>query len=371
MPTSVTSTSSTSYHLWQLPDESAPEPEDSTEYTTIKNEMSEGHRSSALLGLNTGLRTFKLNIPTASSYVSRSGFAATLYTPTATGVSGVSCTREQYIRTLFALNKTGGVPFVYQYPPTTGQYYLVDFADDSLEMAKVKGANIYSTSVTLKQRRIAGETVFNVAGMAGYANMHWYNETSHGTGVWNDIQTSSPLNLTAVNDVVFNGNAQNGLNTVRLSGTTANGGLTKVTGTDITDVFIACKIREATFTGTQSIIHPIGASDTTTGILKGTASSANINAALDLYKNGTNYPTGITTGPMNAFAVFQLSTPQGVGWEALVDNIIAWGIGHKPITGGQSALMDIGELVISSVSVPQKDAYQLTEFLQAKWGVTT
>src|SRR6187399_2801168 len=96
MPTTVTGTSGTSYHLWQLPELSSPEPTDTKTFTTLTNDLSDGSRTSVLFGSNVGLRSWKLKLPTLAG----TGVGV----PYVTDINGASVPREQYLRSLFDEN---------------------------------------------------------------------------------------------------------------------------------------------------------------------------------------------------------------------------------------------------------------------------
>jgi len=367
VPTSVTSTAGTSFHLFQLPDLSAPEPEDSITFTTIDNELSEGHRSSALLGSNTGVRSWKLNFPTTSAYVSTSAFGATLYTPTTTGVSGVSCTREQYLRTLFHINKTTGVPFVYQWPQVTGQYYLVDFAENDISFSKRKGVNIYSTGVTLKQRRINGETVFDTSLMSSLTryNWNWFSENGHFTNWSSD---HGALTLDKVGDVVLGGNAQNGHNTVRFNGSASTGYVTNTTSDwslPMSEIFIVMQMREATFSNAAGVLTGTTGVPVLVGTSAGTKFQNQSITGLEYYLNGTSYAVSDQQAPMNTWGIVQLRfTSTGISPSVLVQ------FGRDQTSAGTYAKMDVGEIISSSDLIPVHDGQELIQHLKVKWGVT-
>jgi len=134
------------FHLWQLTAYTAPEPEDSTAYTVIDSPLTDGYRSSVFAGFTAGVKSWKLTLPTLASLEVLSN--------TVTDINGASVSREQYVRSLYAANKTTGTPFVYQ-DPRDSEYYFVDFADNDLSLARMK-VKIYSIGLTLRQRRIAG-----------------------------------------------------------------------------------------------------------------------------------------------------------------------------------------------------------------------
>lgn len=207
MPTTVTATDGTVYHLFQL-DCSVKDYAENLTYTTIENELSDGYWSQTLFGSNTGVRKFSLQMPT----IPDSG--------TVTGPNGETLTKRAYLRALHAHTIVDGLPFVI-ISQETGQYYLVRIADPSLTLQRML-TKLYSTGLELKQVRIPGISVFNADLLSGIQG--WFDETSHNAPNWEDI-TSTPDHLTVVNDVTFGTATQNGLDIVRLNATTNDGRL--------------------------------------------------------------------------------------------------------------------------------------------------
>lgn len=340
MPTTISSTSGTSYHLWQLPNLCAPEPVFDVAYTTINNEMCQGYRSSKLIGLNTGVRTFQLTLPTISAYGS-----------SFTDPYGNSVVRHHYLRNLHQYNQTTGIPFAYQHPDTE-QYYLVDFANDELPMQKVKGATIYQTNVELKQRRINGETIFQVPEDAG----NWFTHTTHNSpssGDWGNVFTLGNY-LTATGGVTFAANPQNGFNTVRLNGT--SGYLSQSLSSSI-DVIAALKVRATTFANNGGLIT--GASNIIRGTSGGTKWQNPSITGLEYALNCRPYEVTNMQAPMNTWGVCHWRFPAGV-------NITTFG---KDASTAYLAV-DIGEMVISDGGLSIPVARECAEYMMAKWEVT-
>lgn len=149
MPTTVTASNSVAYHLWQLPDLTTPEPEDSIEYAVLDNPLTDGYRASVQTGFDAGTKTWKLTLPTLASY--------DVLANTVTDINGATVSREQYLRALYAENKVTGQPFVFQ-DPQSGTYYFVDFADEALTLSRMR-VKLFTTGITLKQRRLPGVTL--------------------------------------------------------------------------------------------------------------------------------------------------------------------------------------------------------------------
>lgn len=340
MPTTISSTSGTSYHLFQLPNLCAPEPEFGIGFTTIDNEMCLGYRSSSLLGLNTGVRTFKLTLPTISAY-------GTSYTDP----YGNSVVRHAYLRNLFKYNQTTGIPFAYQHPDTE-QYYLVDFADSELPMQKVKGAMIFQTNIELRQRRINGETIFQVTDEVG----HQFDEGTHNfpsAGDWGNNFVLGKY-LTATGGVTFGANPQNGMNTVRLNGT--SGYLSQNFSASV-DVIMAVKYRAATFSNNGGLF--CGASNIIRGTSGGTKWQNPSITGLEYALNARPYAVTDMQAPMDTWGVCHWRFPSGV-------DITTFG----KDTGTAYLAVDIGELIIADGGLTIPVAREVAEYLMMKWGVT-
>jgi len=339
------------YHLWQLGNLTAPLPEDTHEFTTIDNELLDGYRSRQLLGMDTGIRSWKLDLPTLAG--------ASVIPAAVTDPYGATVSREQYVRNVYKYNKTTGVPIAYQNGPN-GQYYLVDIMDDTLSMQKSKGVNLYASSVTLRQRRMNNVTIYDPLKVNPLC---WYDNTSHGSGVWNNKGTLGAFSLTASGDVVFSANPQNGLNTVRLSGTTSSGVLQSGTLNTVFDVFIVMKMREAAFsndagiyTGTSGDYRLAGKSGTTTFQNLGIAN-------LEYYKNGVSFAVGNQQAPMNTFGIVQIrSATTDLGTTSAMQ------FGLEGGTGGTFAKVDIAEIIVCPL-LSRKDDREVIEYLKIKWNI--
>lgn len=149
MPTTVTASNSVVYHLFQLSEYTCPGTEDVMEFATIDNDLLDGYRAGILAGFTSGTRSWKLTMPTLASLDEA--------VVTAEGARGGTMTRDLYLRTLYAENKASGQPFVFL-SPQDGEYYFVDFVDEALTMQRMR-VKIFSTGLTMRQRRIAGVTL--------------------------------------------------------------------------------------------------------------------------------------------------------------------------------------------------------------------
>lgn len=355
----VSSPSGNSFHLWGLPDMSAPEPSASKTVTRLKNDMCQGYTSSKLLGLKSGLRTWELKLPT---------LAGTGIAPNVTDPDGASVSREQYVRNVVKYNQNGGTAIAYQWPPATGQYYLCDIVNTP-EYKRKRGVNIYETSLTLQQRRVKNETVFNPLKMTpiaqGQQSYDWWNETSHGTTTWDNLNGGIG-DFAATGQVTFSSNAQNGHNTVRVNSSLTTGrlALSQQYETDGCDVFLVCKIREDTFSTAAKVYG--GASN---NILKGTTSGTKFQnlsiSGLQYYLNGTEYAVTDQQAPMNTFGVIYLHLPYSTGG---FDSIVLSGA-QLSENGAAYAKVDYAEKFVTS-GLQIGEAQEYIESLCYKWGIS-
>lgn len=354
----VSSPSGSTFHLWALPDMSAPEPSVTKKVTRLKNEMSEGYTSSKLLGLKSGLRTWELTLPTLSG----TGIA-----PSVTDPNGSTVSRLQYVKNTVKYNQSGGTAIAYQWPPSTGQYYLCDIVNTP-SYQKKRGVDIYNTTVTLQQRRIKNETVFNPLKMTpialGEQSYDWWNETTHNTSSWDNVNAAGG-DFAATGQVTFSSNAQNGHNTVRVNSSLTTGqlGLAQQYESAGCDVFLVVKVREATFSTAAKIYG--GSSN---NILKGTSAGTKFQnqsiSGLQYYLNGTEYAVTDQQAPMDEWGVIYLHLPYSTGG---FDSIVLSGaqLGEN---GAAYVKADYAEKFVTT-GLAIGEAQEMIEHLCYKWGV--
>lgn len=354
MPTTVTASNGNSYHLYQLGDMSAPEPSDSQTFTVLENELSEGYRSRSLFGLNTGIRSWSLPLNTLAG--------STVIPAAVTDPYSATVSRENYIRNLYKYNKTTGIPFAYT-DPTSGQYYLVDIVDDELMMKKIKGAAIYSAELTFRQRRINGVTIFDLEAFGNNYPFSFVlsNEDGHFSPNWADEITGSNF-YAATGGVTFGANAQNGNNTVRLNGST---GFLSGAAPDASDIIVAMKVREATFSGNNGLFSDHAVADVIKGTSAGTKWQNPGITNFEYSLNGVSYAVTDMQAPMNTFGVCHFRASDAN--QMIFSNFMS--MGRRSDSAGYLAA-DIGELVVVNSSLPMSDAYTIIEHLKIKWGVS-
>lgn len=344
---------------------SAPEPEDGHSFTTIDNEMSHGHRSSQLLGLPSGKRSWRLELPTLA--------ASSVIAAAVTDPYGATVSRETYVRNCYRYNKSTGKPIAYQWPPNsngTGQYYLVDFVNEPLTLQKKKGVGIFSTSIEFKQRRIQNVSVFRpslIPSLDGITPRLWLLGTDYvdGTESWVDHQ-SAGFTMAGAGDVNKVSAAQNGQDIVRFSNTTNDGVITE-SNIAFQEVFLAMKMREATFSNNAGIITDTGGAGTQvlTGA-SGTALFTNPGLSTTNFEyryNGVAKAQSAMTAPMNAWGIVHLRYTTGY---TLANGIQ---IGKNRTTAGTFAEMDLGEAIFFTSALPVITAREVTEYLATRWGI--
>jgi len=356
MPTTITASNGNVYHLWQLTCQVKDYTED-VEYTTLDNELADGYWSQILYGSEVGVRTFNLTLPTVTDSTN----------DTVTGPYGETLTKRAYLRALHAYTVVEGKPFAVQ-SSENGQYYLVRFADRKLSLGRMM-TKLYSTGLLLKQVRIDGVTIVdlnNIPGLTGHS-VWWYNETGHGMN-WDavDKPTSGEygVDLVKTGDVVFSGNPQNGLNTVRFNGTLTTGKLLSTEEVLWREIFIVMKIREATFGQTSVVLASDGVEDVLVGT-NGTAKFAALPGGIGAYEyrlNGTLHESTDQQAPMNVFGIVHIQAAGGL-------------VGSYPLFGqsqggaGSQAEIDIAEIFATSGVITRDIQREITEHFLVKWGI--
>lgn len=363
MPTTVTATNGNTYHLWQLGDMTAPEPSDSHEFSMLENEMSEGYRSTELFGLNTGIRSWTLPMPTLAD---SSVIAAAVTDPYAATVS-----RVDYVRNLYKYNRTTGTPFAYQ-DPNSGQYYLVDMVNPELSMTKLgKGVDIYSSTITLRQRRLNGVTIFSVGDIETVdttSPILWLKGSTYvdGTEDWPPSSSGGYVvsGTGGVDKIAAN---VNGHDIVRLNGSTGYVGDAGAT-LALKELFIVMKMQVSSFANNSGILT----SATGGGVQvllgsSGTTKFANPSLTASLYtyrKNGTTYEQSDLQAPMNAWGIVHLRYE--TGWSVTG----GFQFGKDRATAGTFAQMDIAEIICFTSLTSIMSARELTEHLAVKYAIT-
>lgn len=323
------------------------------EFSELRNSLGNGYRAQVLYGSSSGLKKWKLTLPT---------LAHTSVLPnTYTDFNGASVGREEYIWSLYCEARVTGQPFAYQCPRTS-QYYLVDFADDSLEYSQENMyVKLYSSGVELVQVRLDGETVFDFDAFTNQYGGYNFDETTHGAGVWTSGGSNTTIKLAATGDVVFSANPQNGLNTVRLSGTANTGLLDLVThpggvptGVSTTDALIVMKMREATFSNNAGIIAGILVGDDTTTKFQSSLLSGRY------WLNSVEFGDADLQAPMNSWAVIhaRFNSAQFLAR-----------FGKDGPTAGTNAEVDFAQIILLPTNPSFHWVRDCIEALAVKWGI--
>lgn len=359
MPTTVTSSSGRTYHLFQLAEASYWEPEESIRFTELENDLGDGYSSQVLYGANTGLRSWKLKLPTLAD--------TSVLPNTVTGVNGETTSREAYVWDLFCSTKRTGQPFVFT-SPRNGQYFLVRFVDKELSYAKMR-VKLYSTGVDLKQVRVEGESVFSLGVIdiadVGEYNRQFYGDTAFSGGGWTDAINGQVLVTTG--DVTEVSNELNTHAIKRLNSSASTGYLKQqFDGSTVREAFIVMKMRENTFSNAAGVFTDRGFA--TDQILIGSTGTTNfVNQSLSGFTyrlNGLEYSQSAMLAPMNAWGVVHVRYL--TGWD------FASGIqfGRDRQTAGTYAKMDIAEIILLTDAQSDMFALNLLEYLTVKYGIT-
>jgi hypothetical protein len=345
------------YHLFQLP--CARESGETVSYAEyLSPNGPDGHYSQVLYGADTGLRRF--SIP----YDNLSG-AASSATITA---GGVSMNRGTYIRDLFHQQKVDGLPFVVQ-SGETNNYYLARFAESEQTLTKKLSAS-YATTVDLVQVRIPGVSVFDVSEMSGILSWLDANQIAGATdgnqlpaGSWPDMSGNGADFSTGPTTLWFD-DTQNELPVVRLDGAAS-----VLTSDDasptVSEIFMVMKMRETTF----SNIAGLFTAQTTLALLVGENAATtffDFSATYDYLtyrKNGIEYDQDNQQAPMDQFGLVHLRATTPIAFASSVQ------IGKDRDFVGRFADADIAEVVIFEDLQPLSYSRELSEHLQAKWGI--
>ncbi len=345
MPTTVTATNGEILHVWQLPEDSAREISSSIEFNEIRNELGNGYRTQVLYGSDTGTRSWSVSQSTL--------VGPDVPVPTVTGVNGETVSQEEYLWDLYCESRITGKPFVFTWK---GQYHLVDFANKKLTYDKAFRMQLYSTGIELMQIREAGVSVFSPAlhafnrgAQMGSLFDFTFDETGHNSGLsrWFD---GGNTDYFSTSSVTLAANPQNSHNTARFSG---SGTLTGTGNLDqpVCDVIVAMKVREATFTGADTLLA--GSIIATNGGTKWQNPSL---TGFEYRLNGVEYGVTDMQAAMNEWGVYH--------FRATYAN-------PMPTTGyvtmGNGITADIGEIYIAQAPLPMSEVRQIVEHYVIKW----
>lgn len=362
MPTTITSTSGNTYHLFQLAEASYWEPEESIRFEELENDLGDGYFSQALYGANTGLRRWKLKL---------GSLAHTDVLPnTVTDVSGATVSREEYLWNLFCYTKVTGDPFVFT-SPRDGQYHLVRFADKDLSYQKMR-VKIYSTGIELKQVRIPGDSVFHldVADIISFdeAARQFVGDTAFSGSAWASSLSGGVWAgaLMAVTGDVTEVSAELNDHDVKRFNSSASTGFVKQQsdGSTVKEAFLVMKMRESSFSNAAGVFADWNGTAPVLIGSSGTTKFANPSLTDFTYKlNGITYAQSDLQAPMNAWGIVHIRYT--TGWE------FANGVqfGRDGTTAGTYAKMDVAEIILLSDLQPTTFGLDMTEYLSVKYGI--
>lgn len=358
MPTSITASNGNTYHLFQLSasgatGQSVKSFDEAIKFTVLRNELSDGYRSSLLFGSNTGVRRWSLRLPTLAH--------SSIGIPNVTDLNGSSVSREQYVWDLYSETQVTGEPFAIQ-SERNGQYYLVEFVDEELSYSGFK-IKLYETGLNLKQVRVQGVTIYDLDLVPDVGVQWWYNESDSTGQNWSSVDTPAyGATMTGTGDVIFNTASQNSLDVIRLNSVDDTGQLAlDLSGGIWREMFLVMKVREATF-GQTSVVLANDGSDVLVGTI-GTTEFAALPANTVYRLNGQLYEAGDYQAPMNTWGIVHLRNVGG-----FADTSIIFGQSQAAIETSEAEI-DIAEVFASSGVWSSNVAREITEHLAVKWAV--
>jgi len=348
--TSVVGSDGVSYHFWQIPC-SVKEYDEDIGFSVLRNQLSDGYRRRTLYGSNTGLRGFKLTMPTLAGS-SGSGFV--------TGISGEEVTKEEYLWSLYCECESTGVPFVIE-SQRNNQYYLVEFVNERLSYSRFL-TKLYSTGVDLIQVRIDGVSVFQPSranGLFGY----WDADTAFVSDIWagTDGSTGTP-DLEKAGDVIDVAAAVNGHQIKRFNNSANTGHVSgNLPSGVVYDLIIAMKMREGSFSNDCGIFVDIangidfilGDSGTTKFQTSGFSTDN-----FSYFLNGQEYAINNLQAPMNTWGICHFRNLDG--WN------VPDGLFLMTSTASARAEADVGDIVMLSKPSLQT-CREITEQMMVKW----
>lgn len=334
------------YHKFAIPC-SVKEYDESIGFSVLRNQLSDGYRSRTLYGSNTGLRGFKLTMPTLAG-----GTAS----GTVTGINGEEVTKEEYLWSLYCECESTGTPFVIE-SQRNNQYYLVEFANESLSYSRFL-TKLYSTGVDLTQVRIDGVSVFQpsrVVGLFGY----WDSDTAFDSNDWDGTDGTSTISFVKTGDVIDVAAAVNGHQIKRFNNTSNNGYVESAAIVEtVYDIIIACKFREPTFSNDADVI---GEGSGPTVLIAGDSGTTKFTdpslTNFSYFLNGQEYASSNMQAPMNTWGICHFRNLDG--WDVSNGLLIGGGIANF-------AEMDLGDIAVLNKPSMQT-CREIVEQMMVKW----
>lgn len=342
------------YHQFALPPESVKTYEESIEFATLSNDLADGYYYETLFGSDTGLRRWRLSLPTLAH--------SDIPVPSVTGVNDETVSREEYFWDLFCETKITGQPFVYT-SPRNGQYYLARFKDKRLTYEGMR-VKLYSTGVEIEQVRIPGVSVFNPLVVPGI-------------NVWLDGDTWAPtLGIRWTNLVDTNGYLDDGgdvlvvadglagkdfmrLNSVAVNGSFSAGG---ALGTyTLREAFVVARFREATFSNYGGLIGSLS-----TGFLVGQEGTNRFfnfayGNGYQYFLNSIEHPESDQIAPMNEWGLINVRIPAGLTMDGLQLGL------DRNFYSVRTGKVDIAAVITTTELVPANIRREILEYLKVRW----
>lgn len=340
-------------HVFQIPC-AVRDYEESIGFMTLENSLGDGYASLLLVGSAAGTREFRLTMPTLAD----DAVAARQVT----GINGDALNYADYLWDLYCETRGSGKLFAIQ-STLNDQFYLCRFGDERLTYQRMF-SKLYSSGVSVLQRRVKGFTVFDPAKLAP---TRWLDNTGVIGPDWvSRAEATSVTNLVKNGDIGYFADGPGGKSVSRLNSISNTGYFSSVSsGSMLYDAFLVLKVRTATFTQTSGILS----GTTTEEFLKGengTTKFANLGFSASTYefrKNGALFEQTDQQAPIGVWGVVHLRFTGGIAFGAFQ-------IGKNGNASGTHAQIDTGELVLAqSRNLTKQEARELTEALIVKWAI--
>lgn len=348
--TSVIGTDGREYHLLQV-ECSVKDYDEGIGFGKLRNQLSDGYRRSTLYGSNTGLRSFKLGMPTLQGS-SGSGLV--------TGINGEQVNKADYLWALYCECEVTGKPFVIR-SFQNNQFYLVEFVNEQLSYSRFL-TKLYSTGIDLTQVRIDGVSVFQpsrVPSLYGY----WDSDTDLDASDWEGTDGMNSVIATIGGDVV-DAAGPNSHQIKRFNNTANTGAMAfGVAAEYVYDIIFAVKFREATFSNDCGVFVDIANELNWIRGDSGTTKFQLDDFTTDRFSyslNGVDLAADNLQAPMNVWGVCHFRNLDG--WP--VSDGFVMGVDANPSTA--RAEMDLGDVVVLDRPSMQ-NAREIIESLMVKF----
>lgn len=330
--------------------------QESIDFAVLEADLGDGYDRSALVGSSLGTREWKLTwsaLPQSGETVSYNG--ATLF-------------RADYLWEFYSQRmREGNSSFIIQ-SPVTNQKYLAKFIDKRLtyELFSLK---LFSTGISVKQRRETGVTVFDASVIP---NLWGWYEANQETGLSDDDFVDT------ITD--FSGNARHIANQNESSKARFKTGIINSlpvfrwlasnsawyktsAGVTLTNIFIVAKYNAATFAGNEGLVSD----SATNGLLAGNgAASTNFfnfsfGGNYQYRLNNTAYAQSAQNAPVNTFGLININK-DGVAWTNFQ-------VGRDRDIAGRYWLGDVAEIIVCAGKLTNSWIEEINEYLIVKYAL--